>query len=104
MFVTVHVDVGTKKAVLSVPQTAITFHPYGATVFYVKNTEGKLTVEQNFVETGETKGDMIEIKKGIVAGQQIITSGQIKLKNGTEVEINNEIIPSGDLNPIPQEQ
>lgn len=128
MFADVEVDVGQTQEWLTVPQTAITYNPYGSTVFVIEASEGKgrqpdtasaaadksasgntgkhepLTVKQVFVTTGPTRGDQIAITKGLVAGQRIVTSGQIKLKNGTPVVIDNSVQPADDANPTPQEQ
>src|SRR5215472_13853644 len=62
-----------------------------------------LVVEQTFVTTGATRGDQVAILKGIVAGAEIVTSGQIKLKNGAPVRIDNSVLPSNNPNPSPQE-
>jgi membrane fusion protein (multidrug efflux system) len=56
------------------------------------------------VSTGETRGDQVAILKGIEAGQQVVTSGQLKLKNGTGVVIDNRVQPASDANPTPQEK
>jgi membrane fusion protein (multidrug efflux system) len=62
-----------------------------------------LVVEQTFVTTGLTRGDQVAILKGIDAGAEIVTSGQIKLKNGAPVRIDNSVLPSNNPNPRPQE-
>ncbi len=110
MFANVSLDVGTKGKFLVLPQTAITYNPYGSTVFVVKagdtkDEKGKpvLAVNQVFVETGATRGDQVVITKGITEGQEIVTSGQVKLKNGTNVVVDNSVIPANDPNPHPQE-
>ena len=66
-----------------------------------KKIKGKnvLTVQQTFVVVGEKRGDQVAILSGIKAGDRIITGGQMKLKNGTIVEINNKVTPSFDANP-----
>jgi membrane fusion protein (multidrug efflux system) len=121
MFANVLVDVGEKKRYLTLPQTAITYNPYGSTVFVVVDaaeaaraakaasapapaaSEG-LVVQQAFVTTGETRGDQVAILKGLKEGQQVVTSGQVKLKNGAPVKIDNAIQPANSPNPTPQEQ
>jgi membrane fusion protein, multidrug efflux system len=62
-----------------------------------------LVVEQTFVTTGPTRGDQVAILKGIDAGAEVVTSGQIKLKNGAAVRIDNSVRPSDNPNPTPQE-
>ena len=53
--------------------------------------------------TGATRGDQVAILKGINEGDEVVTSGQIKLRNGALVTINNSAQPSADANPQPQE-
>ena len=57
-----------------------------------------------FVTTGATRGDQVAILKGVTEGDEVVTSGQIKLKNGALVTINNDVQPSSDPNPAPSEQ
>lgn len=105
MFVSYEVVVGNPRRFLTLPQTAITFNPYGDVVYIIKQTgkdekgEPILIANQVFVVTGETRGDQISILKGLKEGETIVTSGQLKLKNGAQVIINNEIVPSN--NPTP---
>jgi membrane fusion protein (multidrug efflux system) len=104
MFANTTVDVGVKQHYLTLPQTAITYNPYGSTVFIVqKGAAGKLEAQQVFVTTGETRGDQVAIVKGLSAGQQVVTSGQIKLKNGTPILVDNSVQPANSPNPTPQE-
>jgi membrane fusion protein (multidrug efflux system) len=113
MFVSVNMEVGAQAKHLTLPQTAITYNPYGATVFLAKKGEvmgpdGKkretLLAEQVFVTTGPTRGDQVAILKGLDAGAVVVTSGGLKLKNGTPLIVNNSLTPSNDPNPAPQEQ
>jgi len=131
MFANANVDVGEKKRYLTLPQTAITYNPYGSTVFVVKQASAKdapgsaasgasaaaapppsgasaaaggLVVQQVFVTTGETRGDQVAILSGLQEGQQVVTSGQVKLKNGTAVVIDNSVQPANSPNPTPQEK
>jgi len=107
MFANVMVDVGEKKHQLTLPQTAITYNPYGSTVFVVTPAAAKggagLEVQQAFVTTGETRGDQVAIISGLHEGQTVVTSGQIKLKNGTRVVVDNSVQPANSPNPAPQE-
>jgi len=132
MFANANVDVGEKKRYLTLPQTAITYNPYGSTVFIVKQASAKdapgnaasgasaaaapppasgasaaasgLVVQQVFVTTGETRGDQVAILSGLQEGQRVVTSGQVKLKNGTSVVIDNSVQPANSPNPTPQEK
>jgi membrane fusion protein (multidrug efflux system) len=114
MYGKVSVYFGESQKFLTLPQTAITYNPYGSTVFVVEEEEGKTpegtpdgkkrkVAKQVFVTTGDTRGDQVAIVKGLKAGQEVITSGQLKLKNGTPVEIDNSVIPDNNPNPTPQE-
>jgi membrane fusion protein (multidrug efflux system) len=114
MFASVRVNSGDENRYLTLPQTAITFNPYGNTVFVVKSSDkkedkdekgnAKLLAQQVFVTTGPTRGDQVAILKGIEAGTQVVTSGQVKLKNGTPLIIDNKVQPSNSPDPKPQEQ
>ncbi|MFM0551974.1 efflux RND transporter periplasmic adaptor subunit [Paraburkholderia sediminicola] len=111
MYANVKIDAGAGQRYLTLPQTAITYNPYGATVFVVKpgtqpNAQGKAlpVAQQVFVTPGPTRGDQVAILKGVAAGTQVVTSGQLKLKNGTPLVINNSVQPTDNPNPTPQEQ
>ena len=122
MFANVSVDVGDKAQYIVLPQTAITVNPYGSTVFVIsaatdkdekkddkkvesKDDAGKpkLIVNQVFVNTGATRGDQVVITSGLKVGQEVVTSGQMKLKNGTNIVVDNSVVPANDPNPHPQE-
>jgi membrane fusion protein (multidrug efflux system) len=123
MFANAIIDVGEKQRYLTLPQTAITYNPYGSIVFIVKPATAKgnapaspkekapaaqagagLEVQQAFVITGDTRGDQVAITKGLKEGQTVVTSGQIKLKNGSPVVVDNKVQPANNPNPTPQEQ
>jgi membrane fusion protein (multidrug efflux system) len=106
MFVAVALEVGAPRDQLTLPQTAVSYNPYGSTVFLVKPAEGdaKPTAQQVFVKTGDRRGDQIAIIDGVSEGDQVVTSGQMKLKNGTPLIIDNSVTPSNDIAPTPQEQ
>jgi membrane fusion protein (multidrug efflux system) len=61
----------------------------------------KLTVLQRFVKLGETRGDQVAVTSGVAAGDEVVTAGQMKLRNGSSVVINNKIVPTSDSNPTP---
>lgn len=104
MFVRVAVLSGEQQHYLTLPQTAITYNPYGATVFLaLKDEKGKRTAQQTFVTPGPRRGDQVAILKGIKEGDEVITSGQLKLKNGTPLDISTALQPSDSPNPAPQE-
>jgi membrane fusion protein (multidrug efflux system) len=113
MFMSVIMEVGGAEKQITLPQTAITYNPYGATVFIAKKGEvvgpdgmrkQGLVAEQIFVTTGRTRGDQVAILKGLEEGALVVTSGGLKLKNGTPLLVNNSLTPANDPNPTPQEQ
>jgi membrane fusion protein, multidrug efflux system len=104
MFVRVAVLSSSQQHYLTLPQTSITFNPYGSTVFLVeKDAKGNRTAQQTFVTTGPTRGDQIAVLTGIKEGEEVVTSGQLKLKNGTPLDISTLAQPSDAANPKPQE-
>jgi len=110
MFANANVLIGAKKQYLTIPQTAITYNPYGSTVFIAKTAEKAdasgnkpLVAQQVFVTAGDTRGDQVAILKGIEPGQEVVTSGMIKLKNDTPLVIDNSVQPTNNPNPKPQE-
>jgi membrane fusion protein (multidrug efflux system) len=117
MYVNVNVDTGGEQRYLTLPQTAVVYNPYGASVFVIKpvgaapaapNTspaaQGDLAVEQRFIETGPTRGDQVAILKGIQEGDLVVTSGQLKLKNGALVIVDNSVAPKNDQHPHPDNE
>lgn len=107
MFATVKVDSGAAEPLLTLPQTAVTYNPYGETVYLVvaggNGPDGKpvLTAKQTFVTIGSTRGDQVAILKGVHDGDLVVTAGQLKLRNGSEVIINNTVQPSNEPAPQP---
>lgn len=107
MYATVEVLTSKPQRHLTLPQSAVSFNPYGDIVYIVKEKEqetddaGKpiLIAQQVFVTLGETRGDQVMVLKGLREGEIIVTSGQLKLKNGSPVIINNTVFPAN--NPAP---
>ena len=163
MFSNVKVTVGRGQHYLTLPQTAVTYNPYGETVFVIvkrgeenapdpnvpavlaknraldkidadqraadaakvaaakgekpaaapaappaaavdPNAPPVLVARQVFVTTGPTRGDQVAILSGLKEGDEVVTTGQLKLKNGTRVNVNNSVTPKFDAAPKPQEQ
>jgi membrane fusion protein (multidrug efflux system) len=108
MFTRVGVVAGEAKHYLTLPQTAITYNPYGATVFLAQKKPGgsdkDLIAQQSFVTLGPTRGDQVAVLKGVKEGDQVVTSGQLKLVNGAPLIIDNSVLPANDPSPSPQEQ
>lgn len=108
MFANVIIDAGTKKPYLTIPQTAVSFNPYGEIVFILNATKNKdphdkpiYEAKQRFVKTGSKRGDQVTILEGLKEGDLIVISGQLKLRNGSLVVINNTIEPLNEANPHP---
>lgn len=110
MYATVEVRAGAVQRYLTLPQTAITYNPYGDTVFIVQEKgtgkDGKplLTVQQSFVTVGPARGDQVAILTGVKEGDTVVTSGQLKLTNGSAVVINNQVQPANEAAPKPVDQ
>jgi membrane fusion protein, multidrug efflux system len=106
MFGHLQVAAGAPVRALTLPQSAVTYNPYGATVFLVvpepANKAGQ-TVKQTFVTLGDTRGDQVQALTGVKEGDVVVTAGQLKIKNGTPIAIDNSVKPSNDSNPSPQE-
>lgn len=100
------IEAGKTQRHLTLPQTAITFNPYGSTVYLAmedgKDEKGqpKLTARQTFVTTGPSRGDQIAVTSGLKEGDVVVTAGQMKLQAGTPLVINNALQPP--MNPAPK--
>jgi membrane fusion protein (multidrug efflux system) len=107
MFANVQVLAGENSAQITLPQTAVTYNPYGDTVFIVErhgvddHGQPRYTVQQRFVKLGATRGDQVAVLSGVKAGEVVVTSGQIKLRNGSAVTVNNAVVPKDDISPSP---
>jgi len=108
MFVKVNVVVGTSRSVIPLPASAISYAPYGDSVFVVEDVKGPTGetyrgVRQQFVKVGEGRGDQVAVVSGVQAGAEIVTSGTFKLRNGAAVHVNNEVQPANDRAPKPED-
>ena len=107
MFATVDIDTGAPQTYVTLPQTAVAYNSYGDIVYLVehkgKDANGKeqLVAQQTFVTTGATRGDQVAIVKGVKDGDTVVTAGQVKLRNGSPVLINNAVQPANSPNPKP---
>ena len=108
MFARVAVQAGDVKHYLTLPQTAITYNPYGATIFLATRKDGgtdkDLVAQQSFVTLGPTRGDQVAVLQGVKEGDLVVTSGQLKLLNGTPLIVSDAAQPANDQAPTPQEQ
>ena len=107
MYATVDIAIGSPATYVTLPQTAITYNPYGDTVYVVESkgndAQGKpqLVARQTFVTIGPTRGDQVAILRGVEEGDTIVTAGQIKLHNGSVVMIDNSVTPTAEAAPVP---
>jgi membrane fusion protein, multidrug efflux system len=107
MFVRTDVNVGASSAVIALPASAISYAPYGDSVFVVtmlKAPDGKeyRGVKQQFVKLGTTRGDQIAVTSGLNAGDEVVSSGVFKLRNGAAVLVNNKVRPANNAKPKPE--
>ena len=107
MFAKVDVVLPRKEPVLAIPATAIAYAPYGDSVFVIekkkdeKSGKESQVIRQQFIRTGETRGDFVTVTQGLNAGETVVSSGVFKLRNGMPVVINNELAPKPELSPVP---
>jgi membrane fusion protein (multidrug efflux system) len=109
MFATVVIASGGPQRFLTLPQTAVSYNPYGDTVFVVEESKGKddkvtLVAQQKFVTIGESRGDQVAILSGLKEGDTVVTAGQIKLRSGFPVIVNNSIQPTNEPAPKPKDE
>ena len=108
MFVQVDVGVGASRDVITLPASAISFAPYGDSVFIItdlKDLKGKTYrgVRQQFVKVEGSRGDQVAIVSGVNPGDEVVTSGVFKLRNGAAVQVNNKVQPGNSPAPKPEE-
>lgn len=105
MFVGVTLATGRPQMRLTLPQSAISFAPYGDTVFVVRHdAHGRAMVHQAAVATGARRGDQVAIVSGLAAGDVVVSAGQTKLHEGTPVVVNNTIQPDASVDlQLPEE-
>jgi membrane fusion protein (multidrug efflux system) len=108
MFVQAQLATGVSRSVIELPASAINYAPYGDSVFVVgelKDDKGKpyRGVRQQVVKLGPSRGDQIAILSGVKDGEEIVTSGVFKLRNGAAVQVNNKVQPSNERAPRPED-
>jgi membrane fusion protein (multidrug efflux system) len=110
MFANVTVSAGAAARLITLPQTAIVYSPYGDSVFAIedrgKDETGreKLVASQRFVTVGETRGDQVSILSGLKPKDKVVSAGQLKLKNGAAVKINNAVPLPNNPAPAPRDE
>jgi membrane fusion protein (multidrug efflux system) len=107
MFVQAEVTLGAPTRVVSLPASAISHAAYGDSVFVVaelKDAHGRTYrgVRQQFVKVGPARGDQISVVSGLSGGEEVVTSGVFKLRNGAPVLVNNKVRPSNSAKPTPE--
>ena len=107
MFAKIDVLLPEKEKTLVIPGTAVSYAPYGDSVFVIEKKKDEKTgketqmLRQQFVRVGEARGDFVSITKGLEPNQTVVATGVFKLRNGMSVVINNDLAPQPQLNPKP---
>jgi len=107
MYATVEIDNGAAQSLITLPQAAISYNPYGDVVYVVEKKpaeqqgEPQLIAQQRFVKLGRTRGDQVAIESGLSVGDVVVTAGQMKLHNGSVVVVNNAVQPTDNPAPTP---
>jgi len=96
MFADVRLLQPQRGAVVTVPQTAIMYNPYGDAVFVVLERDGAQVVEYRQVHTGMVRDGRIEVSEGLQAGERVVSAGQLKLRNGMTVSIDDSVQLDGE--------
>jgi membrane fusion protein (multidrug efflux system) len=107
MYVHSEVSVGASRSVVSVPASAISYAPYGDSVFVIAeikrdNGQSYRGVRQQIVKLGGARGDQVAVVSGVQPGDEVVTSGLFKLRNGAAVLVNNTVTPSNNSKPKPE--
>jgi len=108
MFVQTEIILGANHSVVALPASAISYAPYGDSVYVVadlKNPSGQTYrgARQQFVKLGDARGDQIAIVSGLQPGEEVVSSGVFKLRNGAAVLVNNSVQPSNQRAPKPED-
>ena len=107
MFAKVEVMLAEKHRALVIPGTAVSYAPYGDSVFVIEKKKDPKTgkesqsIRQQFVRIGEARGDFVSVTNGLKAGETVVGTGVFKLRNGMDVTINNALAPKPQLSPTP---
>ena len=108
MFVQVEVVLGASRPVIALPASAISFAPYGDSVFIItdlKDQKGQTYrgVRQQFVKVEGSRGDQVAVVSGVNPGEEVVSSGVFKLRNGAAVQVNNKVQPQNNPAPKPED-
>jgi membrane fusion protein (multidrug efflux system) len=108
MFVQVEIGLGTSREVIELPASAISYAPYGDSVFIItdlKDQKGQTYrgVRQQFVKVEGSRGDQVGVVSGVNPGDEVVSSGVFKLRNGAAVQVNNKVQPGNSPAPKPED-
>jgi membrane fusion protein (multidrug efflux system) len=109
MFGRIKVLLPKNNPTLFVPATAVSYAPFGNSVYVIekkkddKTGEESLLLRQQFIRTGETRGDFVAVTEGLKVGEQVVSTGVFKLRNGMNVVIDNKLAPKAELIPKPSD-
>ncbi len=108
MFVKAEIGMGAAVQVVALPASAISHAPYGDSVFIVEDVKGPKGesyrgARQQFVKLGGTRGDQVAVVSGVAAGEEVVSSGVFKLRNGAAVKVKNDVQPGNDPAPSPED-
>jgi membrane fusion protein (multidrug efflux system) len=107
MFAKAEVVLPEKSSALVIPGSAVSYAPFGDSVFVIEKKKDEKTgketqvIRQQFVRIGEARGDFVSVKEGLKAGETVVSTGVFKLRNGMAVTINNDLAPKPQINPTP---
>lgn len=99
MYGDVRIEIGEPRPYLTVRQAAISYQPYGDTVWVVAGEDGQPVAERRTVRTGDTRGDQVQILDGVEEGERVIVSGHHKLRAGSRLKIDNSNLPPNEAEP-----
>lgn len=103
MYGNVRLSVGEPEPYLTVRQTAISYHPYGDSVWVVveegEGEDKQLIAQRRTVKTGDTRGDQVQILSGVEAGDRVVVVGHHKLRAGSRVRIDDGNLPKNEASP-----
>jgi len=107
MFARVKVLLPQKNATLYIPATAVSYAPFGNSVYLIEKKQDEKTkkealiLRQQFIRTGETRGDFVAVTNGLKEGDEMVSTGVFKLRNGMDVAIDNTLAPKPEEAPKP---
>ena len=107
MFAKAEVALPEKHTALVIPGSAVSYAPFGDSVFVIEKKKDEKTgketqvIRQQFVRVGEARGDFVSVTEGLKAGETVVSAGVFKLRNGMAVTINNDLAPKPQVNPTP---